>query len=44
MGIIYKMFGAWILYSIEKNLDVWNKLGGPHLKLDKSLIKKLEIK
>ena len=44
MGIIYKMFGAWILYSIKNNLGIWNKLGGPRLNLDKSLIKKLEIK
>ena len=44
MSIIYKLLGAWILYSIHDNLDVWNKISGLHLKLDKTLIKKLEKK
>ena len=44
MSIIYRLLGVWILYSIQDNLDVWNKLSGLHLKLDKTLIKKLEKK
>ncbi len=41
MNLIYKLFGAWILYCIKGNPEIWNKFGGPKItNLNKTLPKK----
>ena len=45
MNLIYKLLGAWIIYCIKDNIEIWNKFGGSKISdVSKNITKKLEEK